>query len=89
MGDGVRDRWHTRRKDRRREPSQLAKLTVDIATGDNDEPAELEGLPESRHGRLGGLAGAEARAPALSPEQRSQIASAAARARWSKRAQES
>ena len=36
-------------------------------------------------GRLGGLKGGKARAKALSPEQRSEIAKKAARARWGKR----
>lgn len=36
-------------------------------------------------GRLGGLRGGKARKEALTPEQRSNIASAAARARWAKK----
>jgi hypothetical protein len=36
-------------------------------------------------GRLGGLKGGEARAAALSPRKRSQIAAKAAKARWGKK----
>jgi hypothetical protein len=38
-------------------------------------------------GKLGGLKGGKARAKALSPERRKEIASTAAKARWGKRTQ--
>jgi len=51
---------------RPRDPNQLAKLMVDIATGE------------------AGTVGGPARAKALTPDQRSEIASIAAAARWKK-----
>jgi hypothetical protein len=70
---------------RPRDPAQLAKLMIDIASG---EVEDREPTPEEqgRHagaaalGRLGG----NARAQKMSPEQRSEIAKRAARARYSK-----
>ncbi len=69
---------------RPRDPNQLAKLLVDIATGESDEPAEPDDREENRLGRSGGLVGGKARAESLSPEERSEIARKASRARWSK-----
>ncbi|WP_303675254.1 hypothetical protein [Vampirovibrio chlorellavorus] len=73
---------------RPRDPAQLAKLMLDIATGEvrndsfDDEQEESE---RSKSGRLGGLAGGVARGKKLTPEMRSQIASNAAKARWDKK----
>ncbi len=70
---------------RPRDTNQLAKSIVDIATGelqDEVEPVELS--PEQKLGRIGGLKGGKARAAALTPEQRSEIAQRAAAARWKK-----
>lgn len=67
---------------RPRDPNQLAKLIVDIATGDACDPQEAVLTPSER-GRLGGRKGGTARAESLTPEQRSQIAKKAAIARWS------
>jgi hypothetical protein len=66
---------------RPRDPAQLAKLIVDIATG------EVEEKPETgftKRARAGGHKGGPARSAALTPEQRSEIARAAAAARWKK-----
>jgi hypothetical protein len=72
----------TKRPKRPRDPAQLAKLVVDIATGEaSDEPAEPK---VSALARKGGLKGGKARAAALTPEQRSEIARLAAAARWKK-----
>jgi len=63
---------------RPRDANQLAKLVVDIAVGDHsgsDKPK-----PQSIGGKVGGVK----RAQVLSPEQRSEIARAAAAARWKK-----
>jgi hypothetical protein len=71
---------------RPRDPAQLAKLVVDIATGDVqdvDQPPDIDD-PMSALGRLGGLRGGVARAESLSPAQRADIALKAARARWGK-----
>ncbi len=73
------------RKRRPRDPNQLAKLVVDIATGaveDRRITAQVKDPAAAELGRRGGLKGGKARAAALSAEQRSAIASKAARARW-------
>ena len=64
---------------RPRDPNQLAKSIADLATGETKEKVPLESA------RKGGLKGGKARAKALTPEQRSEIASVAARARWKKK----
>lgn len=66
---------------RPRDPNQLAKLIVDIATGESrDNISDSKRHPSKR--RSGGLKGGRARAKNLTKEQRSTIARAAARARW-------
>lgn len=72
---------------RPRDPNQLAKLVVDLATG---EAAEVYAVKEKNPaavmlGRLGGKKGGLARAAALSPKKRQAIARRAARARWQKK----
>ena len=70
---------------RPRDPSQLAKMVVDIATGQiQDAPAESEESPMAQLGRAGGLRGGRARAERLSPDERHRIAAHAARKRWAK-----
>ena len=79
------------RKKRPRDPNQLAKLIVDIATG---EVEDREPTPEDQGkdpaavslGRRGGLKGGKARAEKMTPKQRSEIAQKAAQARWGKKA---
>ena len=66
---------------RPRDPVQLAKLIGDIATGAVEDPKES---PLSLRGRKGGRAGGAARAKSLTDEQKSEIARAAAAARWKK-----
>jgi hypothetical protein len=69
---------------RPRDPNQLAKLIVDIATGEaEDTVSEAKRSPSKR--RAGGLIGGKSRAEHLTPEQRSEIARTAASARWKKR----
>jgi hypothetical protein len=72
-----------RSRKRPRDPNQLAKAIVDIATGANSE-AQPDGKNPAAValGRLGGQRGGRARAEKLSPEQRKEIARAAAVARW-------
>ena len=56
---------------RPRDPNQLAKLVVDLATGTAVEEEQCK--PESAAaslGRRGGLKGGKARAAVLTPEQR-------------------
>ena len=70
---------------RPRDPNQLAKTIVDIATGEvEDTVSERKRHPESVRGRVGGIAGGLARARKLSPKGRSAIALKAAQARWKK-----
>lgn len=72
---------------RPRDPNQLAKLIADIATGEaTDQLVTDDGrdLAAVMLGRRGGLKGGRARANALSPARRSEIAKRAAAARWSK-----
>jgi hypothetical protein len=66
---------------RPRDTNQLAKMIVDLTTGDESEP---EMSPKAKAGQLGGLKGGKARAAKLSPEERSAIAKKAAEKRWEK-----
>lgn len=66
---------------RPRDPNQLAKFIVDVATGDLSTPTD-SGL--TKRAKAGGIKGGPARALALTPEQRSEIARAASAARWKK-----
>jgi hypothetical protein len=76
-----------RPKKRPRDVSQLAKLIVDIATGETEdrEPADGKNPAAVALGRLGGKKGGAARAKALSAEQRRKIAQKAAAVRWRKK----
>ena len=82
--------WHIlnmpiRSSKRPRDTNQLAKLIVDMATGDapSDTVAQDGKNPAAvALGRLGGLKGGKARAASLSAKKRSQIATAAAKSRW-------
>jgi hypothetical protein len=66
---------------RPRDPNQLAKLIVDIATGEvEDTVSDAKRNPSKR--RAGGIKGGKARAKTLTEQQRRQIAGKAAQARW-------
>jgi hypothetical protein len=69
-----------------RDPNQLAKMIVDMATGSAPaEPAGPEKNPAAvALGKLGGPKGGKARAAALSPARRTAIAKKAAAKRWGK-----
>ena len=69
---------------RPRDPNQLAKLVVDIASGEAEDSISSQKKDSEPRGRVGGVKGGKARAERLSPEERSAIASAAARQRWAK-----
>jgi hypothetical protein len=74
-----------RSRKRPRDPNQLAKLIVDIATGEADDmPLEDAGKNPAAValGRRGGLKGGKARAAKLTAAERSEAARRAARARW-------
>lgn len=66
----------------------LAKSILDKVTGESEEtPPPIQGKNEAAValGKLGGLKGGKARAEALTPERRSEIAKKAAEKRWGKR----
>jgi len=69
---------------RLRDVNQLAKMIVDISTGNAPpEPAQPEKNPAAvALGKLGGAKGGPARAAALSPAKRKAIAKKAAAKRW-------
>ena len=67
------------RPKRPRDVNQRASLIVKIATGETEE---IRGKAPKR--AKGGVKGGKARATALTPQQRSEIARVAATARWKK-----
>ena len=68
------------------DPNVTAFNVVQQATAEDEPEAPPEKNPAAvALGRLGGLKGGKARAKALTPEQRSEIAKKAARARWAAR----
>lgn len=71
---------------RPRDPNQLAKMVVDLATRVIDDPeSDATRIAPKPRGRAGGLAGGLARSNALTPSARSEIARNAAKARWAVR----
>ncbi len=71
---------------RPRDPVELAKLVGDIATGQvEDEVDDGKDDAAVEFARRGGLKGGKARAAKLTPEQRSEIARKAAKARWAQK----
>jgi hypothetical protein len=75
----------TKRTPRPRDPIQLGKLMVDIATGQvPDSVDDGKDAAAVKLGRRGGLKGGSARAASMTPEQRSEIARKAAAKRWEK-----
>jgi hypothetical protein len=81
--DSVPDRSRRRPRD----PNQLAKLIVDIATGEVEEPDPDAGKDPAAValGRKGGLKGGKARAEKMTAEERSEAAKRAAEKRWKER----
>lgn len=71
-----------KRTPRPRDPIALAKLIGDIATGQVEDGVDDALTKRASHA---GKSGGPARSAALTPEQRSEIARAAAAARWKKR----
>jgi hypothetical protein len=70
---------------RPRDANQLAKLIVDIATGEVPPDTKTEDGKNPAAvalGRLGGLKGGAARAKSLSAKKRREIAKKAAKTRW-------
>jgi hypothetical protein len=69
---------------RPRDPNQLAKLIVDIATGEAEDTISESKRVAKPKGRAGGLKGGKARASSLSRKDRAKIARLGAAARWKK-----
>ena len=65
---------------RPRDPNQLAKSIIDIATGQQPSPVDTRNPAAMAMGKKGG----KARAENLTAEQRSEIAKKAASKRWEK-----
>jgi hypothetical protein len=73
----------TKRLKRPRDPIQLGKLIVDIATGQVEDRVEDDrDRAAVELGRRGGLKGGKVRAANMTPQQRSESAKKAAAARW-------
>ena len=72
-----------KRPKRPRDPAQLARLMIDIATGEVEDRVPTPD-PAKEYARKGELKGADARARKLSPDERRRIAEKAANARWKK-----
>lgn len=64
------------------DPNQLGKWMVEQATGQVQSAEDMRSAAAKMLGSLGGKKGGPARAKALSKSRRSEIAKAAARARW-------
>lgn len=72
---------------RPRDPNQLARFIVEIASGERTDPlltADGKDAAAVALGRRGGLKGGLARAEKLTSERRREIAQAAAATRWKK-----
>jgi hypothetical protein len=68
---------------RPRDPNQLAKIIVDIATGQaEDTVSEVKRHPQILRGHAGGTKGGPARAAKLTNTERRKIAVKAAESRW-------
>jgi hypothetical protein len=76
----------TRSSKPHRDANQAAKHILDQLTGDapREEPPPVKNAAAVALGKLGGKKGGAARALALTPEQRSEIARRAATLRWKK-----
>ncbi len=66
---------------RPRDPNQLAKMIVDLSTGQISEESGMLS-DQQKFARAGGLKGGPARSVALSADRRKEIARKAAKARW-------
>jgi hypothetical protein len=76
-----------RSRKRPRDPNQLGKLVVDLATGEATEPDPDAGKDPAavELGRRGGKKGGKARAAKMSAKERKESARKAAKARWANR----
>lgn len=85
-GDGCTMSPMTKHPRRPRDPNQLGKLVLDIATGETQDPPVDAGKDAKMAalGRKGGASGGKARAERLTAKERSDAAKQAAQARWAK-----
>lgn len=68
---------------RPRDPNQLGKSIIDIATGARPDALPTDKDPAAiERGRMGGLKGGKARAQKMTAAERKASASAASQARW-------
>lgn len=67
-----------------KDPSQRAKALLDMATGAKTDHGAAELTETQKLAAMGGLKGGIARAKVLSPKRRSEIASRAAKTRWTR-----
>ena len=67
-----------------RDPNQRALLTVQMALGEVEPEAPAKDPERVERGKKGGSKGGKLRAERLSSERRSEIARAAAAARWAR-----
>ena len=74
-----------KRSSKREDAVQAARRVVDIATGERPRVDPKVSKAAAALGRRGGLKGGKARAAALSPERRAEIAREAANKRWGKK----
>jgi len=65
--------------------NQLGKLIVDLSTGGTSEEVPPEDSAAVAFAREGGMKGGKARAEALTPERRHEIARLAAERRWGRK----
>lgn len=74
------------RPKRPRDPNVLAKLIVDLSTGEaqDQDPDAGKNPAAVALGKIGGVKGGKARAKSLTKKRRSEIAKKAAKARWDK-----
>jgi hypothetical protein len=68
---------------RSKKPADLNRLAAAIVGEATDETVPKAESPEAHAGRAGGRKGGKVRAEQMTPEQRSEAARRAARARWS------
>jgi hypothetical protein len=74
-----------RSRKRPRDANQLAKMIVDIASGEvEDRPTKEKSPAAVARGKAGGSKGGAARAARLTDAQRAEIARLAAQTRWKK-----
>lgn len=75
---------------RPRDPNQLAKLIVDLSTGEaeDSDPDAGKNKAAQELSRLGASKGGVARSKTLTPEQRRKIAKKAAEIRWAAKAKD-